>query len=1146
LVEWLLTQGAGPAAVAMPVTWTASRMGAAARRWVNSVLDQGEDTLRALSATPGGSRLTKSELVALTALLSDDATWRRVAGENTDYLEDLVAACFPPTDSRSPDESKHLASAVVMNLVGFQLSELDDDMFREYLAGLLERLHGQSLTHIDETFLKIHDDIVTGHAQTRRYFGKLFAFLRDRLPPGPAGARVLRIYLIGMIDYLDDDPWPTREEAAASAPRPSDIERKLTVRDDTPTRAPETAADGDTVADRSNRLVVLGGPGSGKTWFAKRTARRSAQTALDRLNHGVPVEGIEIPIYATCQHFFAEGDGVRRAVFAAAKRSLPDLGCARFTDAIGTLIDDHRHALVVLDSLDEASVVNARRLGSVATVEGWRIFITSRPSSWNQQLKIDPADERHAVAELQELSYPKDVVAMIDGWLKPSAAERLKQHLAQQPGRAQLARVPLICALYCIVGEAGVLPETRRDLYRKASAKLLHAQWRDEEHGYVDVEDAEKQLRSWAAIGLNETNVDTGSVSETIVATGTAPSAADHICPRVQRIDDGRVHERRFVHHTFREHFAAEHVALLPIDEAEQILRPHLWFDPKWATVVPAAIGAHPNGADLAARLLVPSDIYPDTSDQLSRHLAALATETRPQGWASIGPAMLDARRRLIGTRNERPSGWPDHDRQVGAHAIDCMNSDSASPELTSLLFALGGPEFRQAILDHLIALLASESDGRTASKSARQLAKLGLSAEQSAMATSTFLKWLAFETDGRVAVELAAAASELGLSEEQREVAMSALLELLGPIADGRMANVVAGGLMMLGPSEVQRTTVMSRLLELLIAETDGISAANLAEGVVRVGPTEVQRELATNALLRLDSNADNWMPSRVAYAMALLGPSEHQRSVAMNQFLALLAAETDLEVVRDLLEGVVELRPSEEQRKAATLRLSELLACETRGISGADLVQVMVPLGPSADQRETAMSRLQDLLEAETDGMGARWLVEGIMELGPSTRQREIALIRLMRLLGSESSGWGVQWLIEGVMQLGPSETQRELALHRVIDFLQVETQGQTATELARGVARLGPSESQRVVALTRLLEILYNETYGPVTTGLMRAAIELNPTSSDMLAIGRIPQQHSHRILAATRQNSDWESWVLDLPTLHSCVASSDAAT
>nr|WP_238538830.1 hypothetical protein [Candidatus Microthrix parvicella] len=503
LVEWLLAQGVGPAAVGWPVSWTAQRMGTSGKRWIDEVLGRDEETLRALSAASGGGDLTPTELSALKELLSEEDTWIRVAEGTTDDLEQLVASCFPPTQTRSAEEGKDLAAAVANNLLGFQLSDLDEGMFREYLAGLLERLRKDTLHGVDEAFLQIHDDLVSTQDQTRRYFGKLFEFLRDRLPPGPAGARVLRIYLIGMIDYLDDDPWPTREEAAASAPRPSDIERKLTVRDDdTPTRAPETADDGDTVADRSDRLVVLGWPGSGKTWFAKRTARRSAQTALDRLNHGVPVEGIEIPIYATCQHFFAEGDGVRRAVFAAAKRSLPDLGCARFTDAIGTLIDEHGHALVVLDSLDEASVVNARRLGSVTTVEGWRILITSRPSSWNQQLTIDPADERHAVAELQELSYPKDVVAMIDGWLKPSAAERLKQHLAQQPGRAQLARVPLICALYCIVGEAGVLPETHRDLYRKASAKLLHARWRDEEHGYVDVEDAEKQLRSWAAIGL--------------------------------------------------------------------------------------------------------------------------------------------------------------------------------------------------------------------------------------------------------------------------------------------------------------------------------------------------------------------------------------------------------------------------------------------------------------------------------------------------------------------------------------------------------------------------------------------------------------------------------------------------------------------
>lgn len=161
LVEWLLTQGAGPAVAGLPVSWAANRMGAAASRWVQETLGRDQDTLRALSATAGAGELTPIELAALRALLSDEATWKRVAGGTTDNLEHLVASCFPPTGSRSPEESKQLASVVVKNLVGFQLSELDDGMFREYLAGLLERLHGESLTHIDEAFLQTHEDLVS-------------------------------------------------------------------------------------------------------------------------------------------------------------------------------------------------------------------------------------------------------------------------------------------------------------------------------------------------------------------------------------------------------------------------------------------------------------------------------------------------------------------------------------------------------------------------------------------------------------------------------------------------------------------------------------------------------------------------------------------------------------------------------------------------------------------------------------------------------------------------------------------------------------------------------------------------------------------------------------------------------------------------
>jgi hypothetical protein len=56
--------------------------------------------------------------------------------------------------------------------------------------------------------------------------------------------------------------------------------------------------------------------------------------------------------------------------------------------------------------------------------------------------------------------------------------------------------------------------------------------------------------------------------------------------------DEGRI-TRRFVHRTVLEHLVAEHITTLEADEAARILLPHLWFDPDWKVVAPAAIAAH-------------------------------------------------------------------------------------------------------------------------------------------------------------------------------------------------------------------------------------------------------------------------------------------------------------------------------------------------------------------------------------------------------------------------------------------------------------------------------------------------------------------------------------------------------------------------
>ena len=49
----------------------------------------------------------------------------------------------------------------------------------------------------------------------------------------------------------------------------------------------------------------LGGPGSGKTWLARRAVRLCAEAAMDALAAGSEVDEIELPLFTTCARLSA-------------------------------------------------------------------------------------------------------------------------------------------------------------------------------------------------------------------------------------------------------------------------------------------------------------------------------------------------------------------------------------------------------------------------------------------------------------------------------------------------------------------------------------------------------------------------------------------------------------------------------------------------------------------------------------------------------------------------------------------------------------------------------------------------------------------------------------------------------------------------
>lgn len=133
---------------------------------------------------------------------------------------------------------------------------------------------------------------------------------------GVADRDELRRYLRAKIVEWDFSPWTLGKS-------PSLLERMLQLDTGDGSRQRLAAADALTGA---GLLVVLGGPGSGKTWLAQRFAREAAQTALGELgNPRVDPALVEIPLLTSWAAWASQpGGGVDGLVAAA----LPAETCA--------------------------------------------------------------------------------------------------------------------------------------------------------------------------------------------------------------------------------------------------------------------------------------------------------------------------------------------------------------------------------------------------------------------------------------------------------------------------------------------------------------------------------------------------------------------------------------------------------------------------------------------------------------------------------------------------------------------------------------------------------------------------------------------------------------------------------------------------
>lgn len=762
-------------------------------------------------------------------------------------------------------------------------------------------------------------------------------------------------------------------------------------------------------------LVVLGGPGSGKTWLAQRYAREAAQTALGQLEDPrVDPASVEIPLLTTWASWASQPGGGIEGLAAAA---LPAVREARIRLSV---LRSGARVLAVADSLDESGVgENAARilLRSLPGPPGWRVVVTSRPEAWHTTAPALTTSAGVRTGTLVELHYPDDVHGYIREWFtaETTIAERLITQIARRRELRATATVPLLLTFYCMLTEqlpGQDLPWKRRDLYQAILDRLLTGRWSGDQPA-PDPELCRTILQGWAWAAIEEAVTPAGlGAWPNVITTGKAPQALeralDHVAPKQQyptgsKYDHTRV-ERQFIHRALLEHSVAEQIATFPAATAADVLRPHLWFDPEWSAVVAGAIAAHPQRAQVVRCLRASLPPRPKGEGQriacgaLDTHLLAAAAESAPSDWDEPERSHIHQLRIIHATRQTglvvRSSElWAASNPEVRAkllpELVDCDRF--VFTQLVEDFFSLHpAPSERKKAWNEILRRLGP--GGRWAVGGlVGALPRLEPTAEERSLARPILLRKLLNEPypDSDLRPRIV----DLSPTPEEQAMGRAEIWSCL-PSAEGRKLAFLTDLLLDLSPTLEE----VGRLGTALMEGWSGNDHDNetLLNALVKAMSTHGNmRESARTKLLAKMGTADNDLLPRLARTVFRLDPPNNDIRQVWTVLLGRLAA--GLGGKSDIYDALVDA--SRFAGKEGRTRKALLAALATSDFAtGIRLVIALIQLSPSLDDSIQAHSWL---LAYVPNAPSLGLLVKLLLWLNPDgERQEQIRIALLERL--------------------------------------------------------------------------------------------------------------------------------------------------
>lgn len=258
-------------------------------------------------------------------------------------------------------------------------------------------------------------------------------------------------------------------------------------RDPSATEASQRDMGFDELIRTFRRIVLLGDPGTGKSWTLRMTTLRLAYQALQLAED--PASDLDDAILALsvrCEDLAAATRDPDRSpdtlITLALDTALKDIPAP---PPVRAWLADHcrtHQTVYLLDAFDEIAErdrANVAALLDAAPLGTARIIVSSRISGYSRAVFL-PA---HSVeAEILPFSGP-DITEFVNAWDLPAQGRaELIVHLSR-PSIARMAQIPLLLAFLCHLASANQpLPETRAETYGRIVRRFL----RGEHHETAD------------------------------------------------------------------------------------------------------------------------------------------------------------------------------------------------------------------------------------------------------------------------------------------------------------------------------------------------------------------------------------------------------------------------------------------------------------------------------------------------------------------------------------------------------------------------------------------------------------------------------------------------------------------------------------